>query len=169
MSCRSTAGSSALVSHAAMASGLDPHETQVAFHDLRRAGAATAPPTAEQVDALLCLRAYQVRHDASISESRRESVLERLGTARRDARDGRLPDGQTFYAWARLLEEARTRDARRPAAPYAPGSTAPLPSRAGLTTVHVIASRYRTCRCCAGTPFVLVQQTPARRHWKRAR
>jgi hypothetical protein len=115
MSCRSTPGNSAVISHAMLVTNQDGHEVQVAFHDLRRAGAGLPAPAPEVADGLLARRARQVLADPSMTATQNESVLARLAASRESLRErGGVPDGATFYAWSELVGEARDGARRGP-------------------------------------------------------
>lgn len=75
-------------------------------------------PSRDEVDDFLEKQAFRVRHEAALSEARRESILTRIQSA-----IGRvLPNGATFHAWKNVVAEAFARVRRRAAAAFLVGA-----------------------------------------------
>lgn len=110
MSCRETAGNSAVTSLSKFVTSAD--ETQVAsiFHRLRREGIdtladdANTPADPDAVRAFLAECGHLARHDARVREARRQSLLDRLTAAEADLDAGNGPNKATFHAWTGLRD-----------------------------------------------------------------
>lgn len=100
MSCRDTAGSSAITSYARVRSGVGDEVTQVEFHRLRREGRrlVVAGPTAGEAQEFYRRQLFWVQHDPLLTPVQRTSLGRRLARAL----DEPPPDGPTFYAMRNL-------------------------------------------------------------------
>jgi hypothetical protein len=133
MSCRETAGNSAVTSLSKFLTDAD--ETLVAslFHKLRREAVDTLedpnePADAEAVRAFLLECGHLARHDARVREARRQSVLDRLATAEADLAAGNGPNKATFQAWSRLRDTIEQ-------------ETSSIPAGAVITTDGLLVTR----------------------------
>jgi hypothetical protein len=106
MSCRSSAGNSAVTSHARITTGLSDMQTLSTFHALIREGASqqTRNPTSEEVDQWATSSIERIRADENLTPARRQSLINRLEQLRQP--NALLPNGATFYAWQHLDERA---------------------------------------------------------------
>lgn len=126
------AAGSAISSFASSVTGLAPSEVNNAMDDLKREGAFANDPTREEVDGWLEEQALRVRHEPSLSEAKRESILGRLRAA-----IGRItPSRETFYAWKNVMAESWGRVRRKAAAAFLVASVAGSITACGSVPAH---------------------------------
>jgi hypothetical protein len=98
--------------------GLSPREAAATYDGLRREGAGLPDPPRVEVDGFLEEQAFRVRHEPTLSESRRLSIGDRL----RPAIGRVLPDGATFHPWENVVAEAWAGSGRKVAAVFLAGA-----------------------------------------------
>lgn len=81
------------------ASGMDRSTVDTSLKELRTEYADAPEPTRMEVDDFLAQQSFRVRHDTTLPEKRKGSILRRL----RDAIGSARPDGATFQGWKNLL------------------------------------------------------------------
>lgn len=100
MSCRSSAGNSAVTSLARMQSGLSDMQTLSTFHALIREGQILnfEPPSLEAVSEWLAQTCEAINTSTNLSQERKASLLARLSQVAGQP----PPNAATFYAWQEL-------------------------------------------------------------------
>lgn len=120
MSCRDTAGGSAVSACATALSAGSADEVPAVMHRLRRehqaANPSAANPTAEEAAQVIENLAMRVRHAPGLTDRRRNRVLAKAQTAADGLRAGtaKVPDAHMLHAWKNLETELTPRpNARR--------------------------------------------------------
>lgn len=103
-----------VTSYAAALTGVPQAEARDAYASLLEEGAGAPEPSREDVDGFLTKEVFRVRHEPTLTEPKRKSILGRLQAA-----IGKVtPDGATFHAWKNVVAEAWARSRRRAAAVF---------------------------------------------------
>lgn len=110
--------SAALVTYVASTTGLGGPASREAFDDLVAEYADAPAPERAEVDDFLQQQIFRARHEPTLTEKRRESIIRRL----REAIGKATPTGATFKAWKNLVAEAWTRVRRRAAVAFVAGA-----------------------------------------------
>jgi hypothetical protein len=112
--------SAALVTYVATTTGLGGQATREALADLTVEYADAAEPTRAEVDEFIEQQMFRARHEPTLTEKRRASILRRLHEAIGKA----VPSGAQFAAWKNLVAEAWSRVRRRAAVAFVSGALA---------------------------------------------
>lgn len=112
--------SAALVTYVASTTGLGGQDTRDAFTDLVAEYADAPEPSRAEVDQFIEQQIFRARHEPTLTEKRRDSIIRRL----REALGKATPSGATFGAWKNLVAEAWSRVRRRAAAAFVAGALA---------------------------------------------
>lgn len=110
--------SAALVTYVASTTGLGGQASREAFTDLVAEYADAPAPERAEVDDFLEQQIFRARHEPTLTEKRRESIIRRL----REAIGKATPSGATFGAWKNLVAEAWSRVRRRAAVAFVAGA-----------------------------------------------
>jgi hypothetical protein len=98
-----------MVAFAIAETGQAPAVVKDAFTDLQAEGARLPQPTRVEVDEFLEGQAFRVRHNPTLTEHKRTSILGRL----RAAIGKVMPSGGLFHAWKAIVAESWARSRRR--------------------------------------------------------
>lgn len=104
-----SAAGAALTTYVVASTGAAAADVKAVAARLEREGEHLPAPSRGEVDDFIHQQMFRARHDDTLTEKRRESVLARLGAALGKV----LPSGAKFYAWKNMMVETAVRMRRK--------------------------------------------------------